>query len=298
MSAIYAELHVGGHVYPLRRCTYGVSQATGPRGRPIEQVRHGHIEGEMDVPRDQFMEQWAATAYMPLGGYIIFSGGPGEPALETVSWAAGQCVFYREEFHAGSITDGSYICQWRIVAAKLVFSAGPPKPFVAAAAREHGTPPVAAVVAPLASPLPAGYFRKSDPDPVRTLLGPGRLSHPSEWNATIAMLEHEGVEVAYRSGAMGYWSVPDAPGRMLLDPDMSISALRHETRHFLDDKALGFLGMGYYFTNLDERWKFEFNAYMEEINFVRGLREFTVGHELVGLARQEKNLIYLKDYTS
>lgn len=112
------------------------------------------------------------------------------------------------------------------------------------------------------------------------------------------MLKHEGVEVSYRPGAMGYWAMSGAPGRMLLDPDMSITALRHETRHFLDDKALDFPGMGYFFNNLDERWKFEFNAYMEEITFVRGIREFTVGRELVKLARAEKNLIFLKDYTA
>ena len=89
MGATYAELHVAGHVFVLRRCTYGVRQATGPRGRPIEQVRHLAIDGEMDVPRVQFMEKWAATEYMPVDGHIIFSGGPGEPAIETVSWTAG-----------------------------------------------------------------------------------------------------------------------------------------------------------------------------------------------------------------
>ena len=168
MGAIYAELHMAGHVFVLRRCTYGVRQATNGRGRPIEQVRHGQVMGEMDVSRNQFMEKWAATEFMPVDGYVVFSGGPGEPAIETVSWEAGQCVFYREEFNKGSITDGSYICQWRIAAAKLVFSVGPPKPFVAAAPREHGTPqpqgfsnptviiPPSTVLTPLEVPVAEG----------------------------------------------------------------------------------------------------------------------------------------------
>lgn len=109
------------------------------------------------------------------------------------------------------------------------------------------------------------------------------------------MLEREGVDVTYRSGAMGYWAVPDSPGRLLLDPEMSISALRHETRHFLDDKAMGYPGMGHFFNDLDARWKFEFNAYTEEFNFARSLKEFGVGYGLIELARREKALIYLKD---
>jgi hypothetical protein len=125
--------------------------------------------------------------------------------------------------------------------------------YVPPAARDHGVPTLAAAIANTnINALPARHFRKSDsnasdPDPVRTLFGPGRLSHPEEWNATIALLRREGVDVSYRPGAMGYWAVPDTPGRMLLDPEMSISALRHETRHFLDDKALGYPGMGYFF---------------------------------------------------
>ena len=56
MASFYAELHVAGRVYVLRRCDFSFTQATDPRGRVVAQVRHNQIEIMLDVPDDPFLE--------------------------------------------------------------------------------------------------------------------------------------------------------------------------------------------------------------------------------------------------
>jgi hypothetical protein len=136
---------------------------------------------------------------------------------------------------------------------------------------------------------------KNKADPVHDLLGPGRVSHPQEWNETITRLKQEGVEISYREGVMAYWAKEGEPGRIIIDLNCSIAALRHETKHFLDDKALGYPGMGYFFENQNARWQLEFNAYKVEIKLVRELREFQIAKQLVRLARAEKATIFNRD---
>ena len=119
-------------------------------------------------------------------------------------------------------------------------------------------PPVVAAPTPGLRATPGGVARpllKNEADPVYDLLGPGRVSHPQEWNETITRLEREGVEISYREGVMAYWAKEGEPGRIIIDLNCSIAALRHETKHFLDDKALGYPGMGYFFENQNARWQ-------------------------------------------
>ncbi|WP_046247494.1 type VI secretion system tube protein TssD [Hymenobacter terrenus] len=144
MASFYAELRVAGHVYPLRYCTYGVQQATGERGRPVERVRHGRLDAVADVPADDFLPDWAATPHRPLAGHVVFYDVQGGPPRETVSWEAGHCVDYQETFESGNAAEGSYVCHVSIAAPKLAFNAGgPATAFVVPPARDHGTPPVA-----------------------------------------------------------------------------------------------------------------------------------------------------------
>gem|GEM_PF-3269598 len=44
-------------------------------------------------------------------------------------------------------------------------------------------------------------FRNAD-DPIREILGPGKESHPEEWNRMIKELEDKGVEIRYREGVI------------------------------------------------------------------------------------------------
>ena len=107
-------------------------------------------------------------------------------------------------------------------------------------------------------------------DPAKDAMGAGRLSHTQDWDNIIGDLESIGVEVVFREGTMAYSPglTQGAPGTVIIDPDASISALRHEYRHVLDDQAAGFLGFRGVF-DPDYRLTTEFNAYKTEIDFLR-----------------------------
>lgn len=301
MASFSAFLHVLREQYALRDSCTGLEQPIHWRtGFPRGKATGSPMVLELVVPEGAALDKlvaYAAANTRTEDGYIGYQ----RPDLA----GTDHCWWFRRAYCVGLLVafnslgrDGQPALRlWvALSASEQGYARGSGAPFVLPTSKEYEYKPAQAAAQthkPAPVPvLPPGAFRKSEADPVQALLGPGRLSHPEEWNATLAMLKQEGVEVSYRSGAMGYWAVAGEPGRMLLDPDMSIAALRHETRHFLDDKKLGFPGMGYFFLNLEERWKFEFNAYIEEINLMRSLREFDTGQKLVRLARQEKRLIF------
>jgi hypothetical protein len=132
----------------------------------------------------------------------------------------------------------------------------------------------------------------SNGDPLRARYGPARESHPEEWNQTLKELKDAGVDIDHRPGSMAYSPARESPGRMILDPDASIGALRHETQHFRDIRAAGYPGMGPYLMDPLARWRLEFRAYMEEIKFARSQRDFESARELLRLMRQEKAQIF------
>ena len=71
-------------------------------------------------------------------------------------------------------------------------------------------------------------------------MGPGRLSHTEEFKAIIQDLKANGVEIDFsrpNQFAYGPSSKAGVPGNIVLDPNASISAIRHEYGHLLDDKA-------------------------------------------------------------
>jgi hypothetical protein len=97
-----------------------------------------------------------------------------------------------------------------------------------------------------------------------------------------------------RAGVEIHWEDPNRlqynpavavgrPGTMRLDPDVSIGGLRHEYQHFLDDRAAGFPGIGYYAQNWRVMARMEAKAYYQEILAARA-----TGHpELVPLIVQQ-----------
>ncbi|WP_052732399.1 type VI secretion system tube protein TssD [Hymenobacter terrenus] len=159
MASFYAELHVEGQRYPLQRGTYTFTQATNERGRVVAKVRPGLVELTLDVPDDERLLAWANTPYKPLPGQVVFFDGQGGAALETLSWEAGQCVGYREEFESGSLTEGAYLCHLTITAPQLRMQPGGPSAYVPPAPGSHGTPqeglllPPPLVVTPVAVPV-------------------------------------------------------------------------------------------------------------------------------------------------
>lgn len=65
MGSFYAELHVEGRVYPVRRFRFTAHQGTGARGRVNEKVRQGPALAQLDTDADDFTMNWAATPYAP-----------------------------------------------------------------------------------------------------------------------------------------------------------------------------------------------------------------------------------------
>lgn len=146
MASFTAELQVAGQRYPVRHCYHEFTQATSERGRVSAKVRHGLVRLTLDVPENDVLLSWAATPYKPLAGRVVFFDGKGGPVLEMLAWEVGQCVGYQEEFVAGSVSAGAYVCHLTIAAPQLTMLPGGPVAYVSPAARDHGEPVAAAAL--------------------------------------------------------------------------------------------------------------------------------------------------------
>ncbi|MBW4441972.1 MAG: DUF4157 domain-containing protein [Plectolyngbya sp. WJT66-NPBG17] len=103
--------------------------------------------------------------------------------------------------------------------------------------------------------------------------GPARLLHPDRFEAILADLERNGVEVQARSSGDPWTGTygpgrPGEPGTMSVHREVDLRTLEHEYQHFLDDKAQGYPGLRYYIENPAEMWKMEETAYNREIELV------------------------------
>ncbi len=128
----------------------------------------------------------------------------------------------------------------------------------------------------------------SDADPLRAIYGPARVSHPEEYQQALAELKNAGVEVDLRKGSMAYSPQKGAPGRMILDPDASVGALRHEMQHFRDAQAAGYPGIGPYLEDWQAFWRIEYRGYMQEVNFARSQGDYNAARQILRLMRQRK----------
>ena len=155
MASFYAELWLEGYKFPLRTCSYGLSQATDYRGRVISKVRTSLIDCLLDVPEPPILTDWATDPTKQLPGKIVFFAAQGGAALETVAWAAAWCVGYREDFISGDRNQGAYVCRIRIAAPVIQMLAGGPGGYAAPAAGEPAGPPLALVANPFAVALAA-----------------------------------------------------------------------------------------------------------------------------------------------
>jgi len=138
-----------------------------------------------------------------------------------------------------------------------------------------------------------GYM-KNNADPMREAVGSGRVSSPEEWNSIIQDLEKNGVEITYREGSMAYAPglTDGSPGQLVIDPDASLSALRHEYQHFLDAQADGFPSFGkQMFEDPKTRVIKELRAYLVEIKEADRLGLKEVSEQLFENYRQEREWI-------
>jgi hypothetical protein len=292
MTSFRAELQVAGSIFPLTHCYVGVQQGMHQRGRVSTKVRYEPVQLTLDVPEESTLLSWAAAPQKRLATTIVFLSPDGGSAIETLRLPGAYCTSYQEIFQAGNALEGAYQCLLVLSDPEgfTLQQGGPDSTFVAPAPREYQ---LTQSPLTLATNLLARPLLKNEADPIQDIFGPGKLSHPNEWASTLNRLRAEGVEIIHRKGVMAYGPAPASgrPGQLLLDENASIGALRHEARHYADDKALGFPGAIRYFQEPAVRWQTEFNAYMEEVSLARQVRRFDVGHDLVQNARNEKSYL-------
>ncbi len=124
MASFHAELHLTGNRYRAVRCHYSCSQPTDAHGRVNAKVRHNLLYLTVDVPHGDELLHWAATPHKPLDGQVVFYSATQLVALETIAFAAGECVGYHETFESGATGDGAYVCQLTITAPAFELRAG------------------------------------------------------------------------------------------------------------------------------------------------------------------------------
>jgi hypothetical protein len=121
--------------------------------------------------------------------------------------------------------------------------------------------------APRQMPLPLleeGEFQAAS-DLLKDRLGSAMESHPEEHASIMKDLGETGVEVTPDPNRLAYTPGNGGPGQMILDPNASIGALRHEYQHFLDDRAAGYPGMRYWFEDPANVVGIEERGYAREI---------------------------------
>ncbi|MCL1873963.1 MAG: hypothetical protein FWF85_07595, partial [Clostridiales bacterium] len=122
--------------------------------------------------------------------------------------------------------------------------------------------------------------------PFFDVLGPGKESHPEDWNRMIKELEKKGVEIKYKENAYAYCPSfkKGKPGQLHLDPNASISALEHEYTHFVQFEKRGFPSYRDTLKDTALVIKLEEEAYAVEIQRAKALGLDNVVQQL------EKNL--------
>ncbi|MCM3175023.1 WXG100 family type VII secretion target [Paenibacillus sp. MER 99-2] len=129
-------------------------------------------------------------------------------------------------------------------------------------------------------------------DPFRDAFGAGLKSHPEEWHKLIKVMEENGVEVVYREGALGYGPLRKGePGQILIDPEASMSSLRHEYSHYVEAKSNGFPSAAESYQNWEGRIADELKAYTIEIKEAKRLGLDNIAEQLQKNFEAEKQYI-------
>ena len=129
-------------------------------------------------------------------------------------------------------------------------------------------------------------------DPAREKYGAAKDSHPEEYLRVLNILRENGVDIDQSRPMMAYSPAKNRAGRFILDPQASIAALRHEFKHFLDDKAFGYPGLKFYREDDEKFWTMEFWAFVEELKFARRQKDYDLAGKIVKLMRERKSEIF------
>jgi uncharacterized Zn-binding protein involved in type VI secretion len=114
-------------------------------------------------------------------------------------------------------------------------------------------------------------------------MGSARVNNAAEYNAIVNDLKSGGVEVSNRTGQFAYGPASSGgkPGNIVFDPNASISAIRHEYGHYLDDAKLGFPGQRFYYENPSVRVATERRQYLGEIRTAKEIGDPTACRQLI-----------------
>ncbi|WP_206996706.1 hypothetical protein [Trinickia mobilis] len=149
-----------------------------------------------------------------------------------------------------------------------------------------------------------GIAMSSGGDRLINTLGSARANNAAEYRAIVDDLKAKGVDISYRKGQFAYGPAPSGgrPGNIVFDPDASISAIRHEYGHYLDDLASGYPGQRFYYENPSARLATERRQYLGEVRTARELGDATARRQLVEDYLEEKRYLienyYSKPYGS
>ncbi len=105
------------------RCDYLFYQDTDALGQAVAQVRSGELELVVKGDDDTQLLSWAADPLLRRNGEVVFFQGDrltGE--YEKLAFTEGSCVVYTELLEPGNTQEGSYVCQVKIVANRLVLN--------------------------------------------------------------------------------------------------------------------------------------------------------------------------------
>lgn len=123
-------------------------------------------------------------------------------------------------------------------------------------------------------------------DPIREKIGSAEKSHPDELRTILDALKDNGVEIKRKPG-MAYQPnpFPGQPGKIIMEEGASISAWKHEYKHFEDDKASNYTGFRL-FADPVKAAEMEASAYDIEIEFARELGYTDVVERLEALKKK------------
>ena len=130
-------------------------------------------------------------------------------------------------------------------------------------------------------------------------MGSARVNNAPELDNIVSDLRARGVDISFRDGQFAYGpaATRGRPGNIIFDPDGSISAVRHEYGHFLDDQALGFPGQRFYYENPGKRVATERSQYLGEIRTGRQLGDHDARRALIHDYLDERNYLIDNFYT-
>ena len=109
-------------------------------------------------------------------------------------------------------------------------------------------------------------------DPIRDIIGTGINSNSEEWYSIIEDIENKGGSINYSSSdtlVYGPSTMSGKPGEITINTEASLSALKHEYQHFLDDYESGWQGMRIMWMEPEIRYQWEVNAYKIEVDIAK-----------------------------